>query len=93
VAVVGDAEPHAIGAPRGDHPVAGGEVERHRLLAQHVLARFGGCDGLIGVQVNRRRDVDGVDSRVADALAPVGVRLGYGDQLEEGRRMRRPRLV
>ncbi len=73
VPVVRDAQPHAVGTGGRQHPLAGGDVEGHRLLAQHVLARLGGGDRLLGVEAHRRRQVDGVDLAVLQHVPPVHV--------------------
>ena len=73
MAIVGNAEPHVIGRGGGDHAIAVGDVERHRLLAEHVLPRLGGRDRLRGVQVHRRGEIHGVDRRVADEIFPARV--------------------
>jgi hypothetical protein len=74
VAVVSDGETHAV-LPRGrDHALAGGGIERHRLLAEDMLARLRRRHRLLGVEPHGCRHVDGVDPLVAHELAPVGVR-------------------
>ena len=47
--IVRHAEPDVVRAARGDHAIALADVQRHRLLAEHMLARLGGGDGLRGV--------------------------------------------
>ena len=73
VTVVRDAQPHAVGSGGRDHALASGRVEGHRLLAENVLAGLRGSDRLLGVQVHRRRQVDGVDLGVLQHVTPVGV--------------------
>ena len=66
---------HVLDAGRGDAPpdlvaLVGGATER--LLADHVLARLGGGDRRLGVEVVRAAVVEELDLRVGDELAPVG---------------------
>src|SRR5262249_29902467 len=42
-------------------------------FAQYALARFGRGDGLLGVQVDRRGDVNGVYLVVGDQFAPIAI--------------------
>src|SRR5205823_13287296 len=74
----------AGGAARGDHPIAFLGVHRHRLLAEDVLPRLRGGDGLLGVQAHGRRDVDGVDVGIGDERAPVWMGLTRADLAREG---------
>ena len=53
------------------HRLALGDRERHRLLAEHVLAGLHRGDGDDGVPVVGRADADGVDRRVVHHVAPV----------------------
>ncbi len=48
---------HGIGFERG---------QPYGLFAQHVLARFGGLDGPLGVLGMRGGDIDGIDIRVGE---------------------------
>ena len=73
VAVVGHAEPDAVGAARGDDAIALGDRHRHRLLAEHVLTGVGGGNRLRRMQMNGRRDVDGVDLAIGDQFLPARV--------------------
>ena len=57
---------------RADHVARLVRVPRERLLAVDVLAGGGGREGHLPVQVVRGDDVDDVDVRVRDRLAPVG---------------------
>ena len=52
---------------RIDHAFGARGVDRHRLLAQHVLPRRDAGERLRLVRRVRRRDVDGLDVRVAPA--------------------------
>ena len=58
----------------GDHGVGLLERERHRLLAQDVLAGHGGGDHAVGVQVGGQADVDHVDLRIGQEGSPVVIR-------------------
>ena len=73
MAVVRDAERNAVRARGREHALARAHVQRHRLLAEHVLAGLRGSHGLLGVPAHGGREVDGVDARIAEHLAPVGV--------------------
>ena len=44
-----------------------------------MLARLGRGDRLFGVQAKRRRDIDGVNLRVGQQLAPVGIVLACAE--------------
>jgi hypothetical protein len=83
VAVVGDAQDDAMGPADRNHPIAVGHIHRHRLLAEHVLPRFGGGDCLLGVQMDRRGDVHGLDVSIVQELAPVCVPAGRAEFLRE----------
>ena len=48
-----------------------------------MLARLGRRDRLLGVQPNRRRDVDGVDLGIDDQLAPARVPARRADLARE----------
>ena len=72
-AVVRHPQPHAVGATGVDHRATLRSGEGHRLLAEHVPARFGRGDGLRRVQVDGRGHVDRVDLGVPDQLVPVRV--------------------
>ena len=76
--VVGVAAPLVAGLERdarllrhARHRLALGDGERHRLLAEHVLAGLHRGDGDDGVPVVGRADAHGVDRRVGDHVAPV----------------------
>src|SRR5690606_28434717 len=47
------------------------EIQRERLLAGDVCACDEGCERHLGVEVVRRADIDEVDVRIGDELAPV----------------------
>ncbi len=51
-----------------DHLVALRPAWRHRLFDQNALARAGGADGLRGVKVRRRRDINGVHIGVGEQV-------------------------
>ena len=71
-AVVEAAE--VLDARRGDalpDLVALGGVAAERLLAEHVLARFGGGDRRLGVQRVRAAVVEQADCRIGHEVAPV----------------------
>ena len=72
-AVVRDAEGHAMRAARRDHAIAFGSGHRHRLLAEHVLARLGGGNRLRRVKGHRCGDVDALDVSVCDEILPLPV--------------------
>ena len=59
------------GLDRLHHPHRFGRVSAERLLAHHHLAGLGGGDGDLGVRVVRARDVDEIDVRARDQLAPI----------------------
>ena len=64
---------------RGDGAVGVGEGHRHRLLAEHVLARGGGRDDEVGVAARGRGDQHAVDVGPAEQgldVDRVGVELG-----------------
>ena len=76
--VVGVAAPLVAGLERDArllrdlrHRLALGDGERHRLLAEDVLAGLHRGDGDDGVPVVGRADADGVDRRVVHHVAPV----------------------
>jgi hypothetical protein len=48
-----------------------------------VLPRVRGGDGLLGVESNRRGDVDGVDSGIGDEIAPVRIGAAGADLARE----------
>jgi hypothetical protein len=72
-----------------------GERQRWRFLQRHVLAGLKRGDGLFGVQVMRRQDLDGVDGGIGEqvvelligragplgtaALAGAGIDVANGD--------------
>ncbi|MEZ5392584.1 MAG: hypothetical protein R2724_06805 [Bryobacterales bacterium] len=59
-----------------------------------MLAGLGGGDGLLGVQVDGRGDVDGVDVGIVHLPAPVGVPLGGPELLaKSAARSARARLT
>ena len=66
VAVIGDSEGDAMRAARGNHPLALAHVQRHRFLAEDVLARLGRGDRLLGMEPHRRGNIDGVDAGIKD---------------------------
>ena len=76
----------AVGAARRDHAIAFRRGHRHRLLAQHVLAGFGRGDGLLRVDVDRRRDVDASTSGSATSSRQSGVPSARADLARERRR-------
>ena len=53
--------------------IALSDVHRHRLFAQHVLACFGCGNRLLRMEMDRRRHVHALDSRVGQQLPPVGI--------------------
>ena len=68
--------PHNPRAPhRPDHTVTTGDGHRHLFPATASLARLGRRDRLAGVEVKRRRDINGVNPRVGQQLAPAGIVL------------------
>ena len=69
-----DDEMHLGALDRRDDAVAVREGERDRLFQDHVLATLGRHDGVLGVELVRRRDVDRLDGRVLAQRA--GVRVG-----------------
>src|SRR5262249_4593131 len=71
--IVSDAQRHASELAGLDHPFALVGGHRHRLFAKDALARFSRSDGLLGVQVNRSGDVNGVNLVVGDQLAPIAM--------------------
>ena len=71
--VIGDAQPDVMRAAGRDHAIAFRRGHRHRLLAQDMLAGFGGRDRLLCVDVHRRRDVDAVHIGIRDELLPARI--------------------
>jgi hypothetical protein len=66
---------HDAGGARGvDRPVQVRQLQPHRLLAEHALARLRGGHHEIGVEASRRGDDDGVDLGVVPHLRDIGVR-------------------
>ncbi len=59
-------------AHRGEHSAALGDVHRQRLFAEDRLARARGGDRDLGMGVVRRIDVNHINVRAANDLAPVG---------------------
>ena len=85
--VLGDHQRHARLVGGFDHLPAFVERDRHGLLGDRVLARFGRGDGQRRVRVVRRADIHGIDVRLAqhfpevrvDRIDPVPLpELGYG---------------
>jgi hypothetical protein len=76
-----DHQVDAVALAGRDHAVGVGQVERERLLAEHVHLRVREGDRLLGVQERRRADPDRVD--LADQRAGLRRRLGadHGGQL------------
>ena len=64
----------AILAAGVDHPLAFVGGDRHRLLAEHVNAGFGGTNRVLGVHRIRQRDVDGIHLFEARVVVVVGKR-------------------
>jgi hypothetical protein len=64
LAAIRDAELAVGGLARIDHLLAALRRDLHRLLAEHVLAGFGGGERLLEVQSIRSDDVNDVDVRV-----------------------------
>ncbi len=64
VAAVGDHELHVVLLAGCDHGAALGKAGGHGLFAEHVLAGFGGSDGVLSVHGVGQGDVDGVDGVV-----------------------------
>jgi hypothetical protein len=59
--------------PRGGEHLFGlADIQGERLLAQDCLARARGGNRDLAVSVVRRADIDDVDLRIGDHLAPVG---------------------
>ena len=56
---------------RGDHPLAIGQPQRHRLFAEHVLAGFQRANGNVGMQECGQRDVDKLDLRVVQQVVEI----------------------
>ena len=77
-AVVGNPQQPAVVARRDRHLLGLGQVESHRLFAQHLLARAQGGDRLLGVQRHRRRYIDRVDGGIAERLVQPSERLHAG---------------
>jgi hypothetical protein len=73
--VVGGHQHPGIATGR-DHRQRIGKVQRQRLLAQHMLARGGGGDHLITVQLVGRADVDHLHPRVGEQLRDRVIRRG-----------------
>ena len=73
---VGDHQGGAASMGRVDHRVALRDGDRHRLLDEHVLARFQEGDGLLGVERVRRGDDRRLDGLVGRERSPVGDRAG-----------------
>ena len=74
---------HACVVGRRDRPVGIFECQRHRLLAEHVLARVRGRDDKVGVGGGGRADRHRLHNRVGDqrewiSVCPWGVSLGCG---------------
>ncbi len=86
VAAVGDHELDVGGLAGGDHGLGFGDVDAHGLFAEHVLAGFGGADGVLGVHGVGQGDVDRVDGGVAGDLVEVFVVVdgGCGDAVLGG---------
>src|SRR5437868_1450913 len=64
------------GGSGGGHRLGFGEGVGHGLLAEHVLARFEGRYGDLGVRVPWRTDVDDLYVLALDQPLPVGLRRG-----------------
>jgi hypothetical protein len=84
-----DLQQDACGAGGVDGPVGVGQRERHRLLAEHGLARP--CRGhhQVGVEAGGRRDHHRVDGRVRERLRRIGAGAVRAEALRDpGRRVR-----
>ena len=81
---VADREAFAGLLARSDHRVALGGGNRHRLLADDVLASTKGRDDVLGVDAGRRHDIDDVDRLVGGDLVPllVGIDIGFIEAME-----------
>jgi hypothetical protein len=64
------------------------QVQRERLLAQHVAAGLQAEPGGVAVRGVRGGDVDDIDVRVLGERLPVAVRPGYPETLGERPRRR-----
>ena len=80
----------AVGTTRGRllDPLAVGELEGGRLLAEHVLPGLDRRDDLAGVLAGRRRQEDGLDVAVAEQVLVALVGNGHAElALREGARL------
>src|SRR5713101_984434 len=75
MSIVGDPKLDVVSLRSGKHFVAFGNVERHWFFTQDMLACFCGRNGLRGMQMDRRRDVDRIDLAIAQHVVPIGVPL------------------
>jgi hypothetical protein len=71
MAIVGDREFDIVGEGGRYHPVAFRNAHRHGLFAEHVFSRLRRSDGLLGMQVDRRCNIDRIDLIIADQIPPV----------------------
>ncbi len=94
--VVPDRVRHASALDSTDHRFRLGDRSPERLLTQHHLAGARGGDRDLGVRVVRARDIDQVDVRAFDQLAPIGLNRAIspvgGERLEPLPVARRDRL-
>ena len=74
--LLGVAEHHPGSLAGGDHPVALGQAQGHRLLDDDVLAGQGGLEGRLAVQVVGQAEHDQVDLRTVVEGAVIGEVVG-----------------
>jgi hypothetical protein len=58
------------------HAIAVGDIHRHGLFAEHVLAVFGCFDGVEAMHEHRSGEIDGVDLRIGKDFSRVRTSLG-----------------
>ena len=72
-----------------DHRLGLLDADRHRLLGEHMLLRGTGLRNVIGMQLRRRRDIDGVELAVPQHGRQIGMPRSPGLRRQRSRASRR----